>query len=86
MALATTISDLSLWVEQAFGLVLFDPAVYYIGGLPSTLLWGMFWRWWRWPSAEPAGQRLSCMAGRTGAARRGAQLCLIAACSRLRAW
>ena len=40
VALATTISDLSLWVEQAFGLVLFDPAVYYIGGLPSTLLWG----------------------------------------------
>jgi len=40
VALATTISDLSLWVEQAFGLVLFDPAIYYIGGLPSTLLWG----------------------------------------------
>jgi len=40
VALAKTISDLSLWVEQAFGLVLFDPAVYYIGGLPSTLLWG----------------------------------------------
>ena len=40
VALAITISDLSLWVEQAFGLVLFDPAVYYIGGLPSTLLWG----------------------------------------------
>ena len=40
VALATTISDLSLWVEQAFGLVLFDPAVYYIVGLPSTLLWG----------------------------------------------
>lgn len=40
VALATTISDLSLWVEQAFGLVLFDPAVYYIGGLPSTLMWG----------------------------------------------
>ena len=40
VALATTISDLTLWVEQAFGLVLFDPAVYYIGGLPSTLLWG----------------------------------------------
>ena len=40
VALATTISDLSLWVEQAFGLALFDPAVYYIGGLPSTLLWG----------------------------------------------
>ena len=30
---------LSLWAEQAFGLVLFDPAVYYIGGLPSTLQW-----------------------------------------------
>ena len=40
VALAITISDLSLWVEQAFGLVLFDPAIYYIGGLPSTLLWG----------------------------------------------
>ena len=40
VALAITITDLSLWVEQAFGLVLFDPAVYYIGGLPSTLLWG----------------------------------------------
>ena len=40
MALATTISDLSLWIEHTFGLVLFDPAVYYIGGLPSTLLWG----------------------------------------------
>ena len=40
VALATTISDLTLWVEQAFGLALFDPAVYYIGGLPSTLLWG----------------------------------------------
>jgi lipoprotein-releasing system permease protein len=40
VTLATTISDLSLWAEQAFGLVLFDPAVYYIGGLPSTLLWG----------------------------------------------
>ena len=39
VSLAATISDLSLWVEQAFGLVLFDPAVYYIGGLPSTLLW-----------------------------------------------
>ena len=37
--LATHISDLSLWAEQAFGLVLFDPAVYYIGGLPSTLQW-----------------------------------------------
>ena len=39
VVLAITISDLSLWVEQAFGLVLFDPAVYYIGGLPSTLMW-----------------------------------------------
>jgi lipoprotein-releasing system permease protein len=37
--LATHISDLSLWAEQAFGLVLFDPAVYYIGGLPSRLQW-----------------------------------------------
>ena len=39
VVLATHISDLSLWAEQAFGLVLFDPAVYYIGGLPSTLQW-----------------------------------------------
>jgi lipoprotein-releasing system permease protein len=39
VVLATYISDLSLWAEQAFGLVLFDPAVYYIGGLPSTLQW-----------------------------------------------
>lgn len=37
--LATHISDLSLWAERAFGLVLFDPAVYYIGGLPSRLQW-----------------------------------------------
>ena len=39
IVLATHISDLSLWAEQAFGLVLFDPAVYYIGGLPSRLQW-----------------------------------------------
>ena len=37
--LATHISGLSLWAEQAFDMVLFDPAVYYIGGLPSTLQW-----------------------------------------------
>lgn len=39
IVLATHISDLSLWAEQTFGLVLFDPAVYYIGGLPSRLQW-----------------------------------------------
>ena len=39
VVLATHISALSLWAEQTFGLVLFDPAVYYIGGLPSTLQW-----------------------------------------------
>ena len=32
-------SDLSLWVERVSGAVLFDPAVYYIGGLPSVLMW-----------------------------------------------
>ena len=39
VTLATSISDVSLWIERAFGVVLFDPAVYYIGGLPSQLLW-----------------------------------------------
>jgi lipoprotein-releasing system permease protein len=39
IGLAVFISDLSLWFEQAVGVVLFDPAVYYIGGLPSILLW-----------------------------------------------
>ena len=39
IGLAVFISDLSLWFEQAVGIVLFDPAVYYIGGLPSILLW-----------------------------------------------
>ena len=39
IGLAVFISDLSLWFEQAMGIVLFDPAVYYIGGLPSILLW-----------------------------------------------
>jgi lipoprotein-releasing system permease protein len=39
IGLAVFISDLSLWFEQAVGVVLFDPAVYYIGGLPSVLLW-----------------------------------------------
>lgn len=39
VTLATSISDVSLWIERVFGLVLFDPAVYYIGGLPSQLLW-----------------------------------------------
>jgi lipoprotein-releasing system permease protein len=40
VTLASSVSDLSLWIEQAFGLTLFDPAVYYIGGLPSALQWG----------------------------------------------
>ena len=39
IGLAVSISDLSLWFEQVIGVVLFDPAVYYIGGLPSLLLW-----------------------------------------------
>ena len=39
IGLAVFISDLSLWFEQVVGVVLFDPAVYYIGGLPSILLW-----------------------------------------------
>ena len=39
IGLAVFIPDLSLWFEQTAGMVLFDPAVYYIGGLPSILLW-----------------------------------------------
>ena len=35
-----SVSDLSLWVERVSGVVVFDPAVYYIGGLPSMLMWG----------------------------------------------
>ena len=40
VSLALSISDLSLWIEAMSGKVLFDPAVYYIGGLPSVLQWG----------------------------------------------
>jgi len=40
VSLALSISDLSLWIEALSGRVLFDPAVYYIGGLPSVLQWG----------------------------------------------
>ena len=39
VGLAESVSDLSLWVERVSGAVLFDPAVYYIGGLPSVLMW-----------------------------------------------
>ena len=39
VGLAVSVSDLSLWVERVSGTVLFDPAVYYIGGLPSVLMW-----------------------------------------------
>ena len=39
VGLAVSVSDLSLWVEWVSGAVLFDPAVYYIGGLPSVLIW-----------------------------------------------
>ena len=39
IGLAVSVSDLSLWVERVSGEVLFDPAVYYIGGLPSVLMW-----------------------------------------------
>ena len=37
--LALSVSELSMWIEQTLGWVLFDPAVYYIGGLPSQLIW-----------------------------------------------
>ena len=37
--LALSVSELSTWIEQTLGWVLFDPAVYYIGGLPSQLIW-----------------------------------------------
>ena len=39
ISLSLSVSDLSLWVEQVSGTVLFDPAVYYIGGVPSVLMW-----------------------------------------------
>lgn len=39
VGLAVSVSDLSLWVERVSGAVLFDPAVYYIGGLPSVVMW-----------------------------------------------
>ncbi len=42
--LAKSISKLSFWFEEVFDLVIFDPSVYYIGGLPSSLHWGdVFW-------------------------------------------
>ena len=37
--LAVSVADLSMWLEQTLGWVLFDPAVYYIAGLPSLLMW-----------------------------------------------
>ncbi len=40
---ATSVSELSMWLERTLGWVLFDPAVYYIGGLPSQLLWADVW-------------------------------------------
>ncbi len=36
---AVSVADLSIWLEQTLGWVLFDPAVYYIAGLPSLLMW-----------------------------------------------
>lgn len=36
---ALSVSELSMWLEQTLGWVLFDPAVYYIAGLPSQLMW-----------------------------------------------
>jgi len=35
---ASSVSELSAWLEQVTGWVLFDPAVYYIGGLPARLM------------------------------------------------
>lgn len=37
--LAQSISEVSYWIERLTGWALFDPAVYYIGGLPSRVLW-----------------------------------------------
>ena len=39
ITLATQISDLATFVEQLLGVSLFDPRVYYIGRLPSELMW-----------------------------------------------
>lgn len=39
VALALYISELATLVEQITGVSLFDPAVYYIGRLPSVLIW-----------------------------------------------
>ncbi len=39
VTLALYISDLATWVEHLVGISLFDPAVYYIGRLPSVLVW-----------------------------------------------
>ena len=37
--LSLSIADLAAWVERVTGAQLFDPAVYYIGRLPSDLFW-----------------------------------------------
>ncbi len=39
VTLATQISGLAAFVEQLLGVSLFDPRVYYIGRLPSELMW-----------------------------------------------
>lgn len=39
VTLALYISDLAIWIEQLLGVSLFDPTVYYIGRLPSVLIW-----------------------------------------------
>lgn len=38
-----SVAELSIWFEHALGWVLFDPAVYYIAGLPSHLMWTDVW-------------------------------------------
>lgn len=37
--LSQSISEVSHWIERVTGWALFDPSVYYIGGLPSRLIW-----------------------------------------------
>ena len=39
ITLATQISSLAAFIEQLLGVSLFDPRVYYIGRLPSELVW-----------------------------------------------
>lgn len=39
VVLATHISDIVIWFEQLVGTPVFDPRVYYIGRLPSVLMW-----------------------------------------------